>query len=1486
MERLASFEAGSTISPKINLTSQRNVDICSDTITKSSEIQDLNTADVADLKLVNQDSVLKSEQLIASDHVTEDKKKTTDDYPQVFKTIPEKSLASSILEVCDVVGMDDSDIHQDLKSVPVISKEEIKVDLQEPLQSAHQTSEVKEVQRTEHLKKQVRISEKASVDSEEGSLDAIREQIVETTDVLKPLVKPQPLKENASGMLIVKTSALTVEEINQSEKEDLNRTLTKLIPQENINRKQSAQNAIVISDPVKTVDKLEPIETILTDNTKFAAKRFQSKENIVQEQLIPHVQESTSSAMKIFDAASQGQLSLESNLHILHNKKDELTENEIPFHPTNSMITIHADVIDDSKDIKNPVLNKETIVVDSAGQVTMLDGRDHSQSSSRASRSKDLASNVPRVGQETTPLETTEKINPDTKRERSRTRLHEGNEFETRLEVEEIVEHKPVQELPNVTQPTFGQPKLSHSGPDNVPLVLSENISLGLIDNKDLKEVYPNANQISIENESRIEEIIQEIETVPDDKKNSNQEEDIFVKAVPSRDTSISRDDSRILELHEVQPLPIKTKKERRGARRSRDHSSHGINETVVQAEVTSPLPKVPSHPSRISRSRNSSIPRMSQETTPLETTTSSTSSKQSFKREHSQSRIHDGDDHLINKAKKSTSMYGLAMAKQSHSDKISEFEAKDRSPTTTNDSQLEESANVFVENNIPHKVNKIEKVEAPTAVVSSSSSEAAGIFASLKLKHHDYLLAGQHESVQGTAKSLSPIPDLKNSYQSLYLGPSNTLDLEVTDNVGTTAEMKQNFTQDSATLVVDPMDTVCEKQTWTPMEGSQRFEKDVFPHMSSTFDIQPEQKRLASKYLTLQLEHPVDVDETQKTEVGTLHIYPQSATVEQNINQYDTNKSLLTNQQQAETAQSETILPTETNKVILQLEHTAIDSSSHSQQEGLAAATAISSIPGRHTVSEGILTSQVQHSEESKPGNINKRERKTRSASRTRSTRDVSASRIGQETTPFETTTKIHQTIKREHSQPRFHDTDELKILPTVGGIDVHGFPKRLDDQPKQIQTLINVSPNLVVEEENTKHEGTIINIDAISQSAPAVGIEPVQAILEGTINTSTNNANRLPTSRPIFKQPELNICENESQMTPLNKMEEVFEVTNNTSIVGANDLTSNSEKANVDIIEAIVLHEVVTETPESHAPAAIIPVKEEEFTRLSPKKNVRFLDVAKLSEETFLEDAAAVIKDPLHGAAGGENFEIVQTSYEAFEKDQVHPQEIATTLKSKNTIDDQLKSSSMSIAQPLSDVIEASVMPHSGVLPLDSASLISEQKVATGNVDVAQESHISKTTESTTAFEEHDILKMSTLQKSIATSNVAFNQESAIEDNNSQIQGELSKKQQNVTLSQSKAKVKRQELLSDESSISSQPILSEAVKEISKADNTIPSTEKARTSQPSGNDSISHQNTLVIGSSKEQVIIVYDRWHWIFFYRKLHGFKKKLYIIIFSFL
>ena len=1443
MEKIPSLEAGSIIAPKGNLTSQRNVDICSDT-TKPSEFQDLNTTvDVADIKLVSQDSILKSEALIASDHV---KKKTSVD-PQVCKVIPE-SLASSILEVSDVVGMDDSDVHQDLKSVPsAISQEEINIDI-EPLQTAHHTSEVKGVQRTEHLKKQVRISEKALVDSEEGTLDAIREQMVETTDVLKPLVKPQPLKETASGMRIAKTSTLTVEEINQTEKEDLNRTMAKL-PQENIKRKKSAQNAIVISDPAKLVDKIEPIETILTDDTKFAAKGFQSKENIAQEQLIPHVQESTSStAMKIFDVgsnnpSSQGQFSLESNLHILHNNKDELTENEIPFQPTkssSSIIPIHADVIDDSKDIKNSTLNKETIIVDSAGKVTMLDdGRDHSQSSSssRASRSKDT-SNVPSIGQETTPVETTIQINQDSKREHRRTRVHEGgSEFETRLEIEEIVEQNLVQELPNITHPTLGQPKLSHSGPDNAgPLVFSESISLGLIDEKALKEkAISNANQIPIENESRIEEIIQEIETVSDNIKKDNnqekQEEDLVVaKAVPSRDASITRDDSRIMEVHEVKPLPIETKQEKRGARRSRDHSSHGINESVVETEVTSPLPKAPPR-SRISRSRNSSnLPRMSQETTPLETTTTTSPSSKpsSFKREHSQPRIHEGDG-LINKPKKSTSMYGLAVAKQSHSDKISEFEVKDRSPTIDDSPQLEKSANFFVENNIPHKVNKIDKVEGapPTAVVVMS--DQTGIFASPKLKHHDYL-ARQDESVQGTAKSLvSPMPDKKNSYQSLYLGPSNTLDLEVTDNLGTTAEMKQNITAEKVTVHPDSKNSLTASEV-NDFSKAEHLKKRVRIREKASMD----SEEGALEAITEQL--------VETTDVMKSLVKPQPSK-EKATSSLIKKDSALTVE---ETHQSER---EDFNRTLAEELNSKIPSCFQSEVRSEAIPTAVTGLldaSGNDTTMAEKTIVQPDSINSLKASEVNefsnaehidkKSERKTRSASLTRKTRDVSASRIGQETTPFETTTKIQQeNIKRENSQPRFHDTDGLKILPAVGGIDVHGFPKRLDDQPKQIQTLINVSPNLVFQEENIKHEGsTISNIEPISPLAPAAAdIEPVQAILESTTNTiTTNNANKLPTSKTkmIFKQPEVNICKNDSQQTPLNRMEEVFEVANIEA--SQKDLTSsNSEKANIDIIEAIVLHEAVTETPESHAPAAIIPVAKEEITNISPKKNVlRFLDVAKLSEETFLEDATAVIQDP-------------------------------------HTLDEKLKSSSFSITQPLSDVINASVISHNdGVLPLDdNSSLISEkQKVATGKVNVvAQESHISKTTEAT-AFEEHDVLKVvpSTLPKSIATSNVAFNQESTIEDNSSQIQGcELSQNKQSNQDDHTqitKAKVKKQELLSDESSISSQSISSEAVKQITKADSFIPSTEKARMSQTSAHDSISHQNTLVLGSSKKQVIII----------------------------
>ena len=86
-------------------------------------------------------------------------------------------------------------------------------------------SEVNDFSKAEHLKKRVRIREKASMDSEEGALEAIREQFVETTDVVKSLVKPQPSKEKATSSLIKKDSALTVEETHQSEREDFNRTL-------------------------------------------------------------------------------------------------------------------------------------------------------------------------------------------------------------------------------------------------------------------------------------------------------------------------------------------------------------------------------------------------------------------------------------------------------------------------------------------------------------------------------------------------------------------------------------------------------------------------------------------------------------------------------------------------------------------------------------------------------------------------------------------------------------------------------------------------------------------------------------------------------------------------------------------------------------------------------------------------------------------------------------------------------------------------------------------------------------------------------------------------------------------------------------------------------------------------------------------------------------------------------------------------------------
>ena len=105
---------------------------------------------------------------------------------------------------------------------------EEKANVQHNSNNSLTASEVKDFLKAEHFKKQVRISEKASMDSEEGSLEAIREQFVETADVLKPLIKVKPSKEKATGLLDAKNSALTIEETQQSEKGDLNRTLANL----------------------------------------------------------------------------------------------------------------------------------------------------------------------------------------------------------------------------------------------------------------------------------------------------------------------------------------------------------------------------------------------------------------------------------------------------------------------------------------------------------------------------------------------------------------------------------------------------------------------------------------------------------------------------------------------------------------------------------------------------------------------------------------------------------------------------------------------------------------------------------------------------------------------------------------------------------------------------------------------------------------------------------------------------------------------------------------------------------------------------------------------------------------------------------------------------------------------------------------------------------------------------------------------------------
>ena len=1250
----------------ILVASEGNIEISRDTI---HSIHDSNLDEnFVNTNLIEQDASIKSEEHFMSDHVTECKNMPIH---QVMKKFPDQT-SSTPFEVSSVTKVDSE--RNFIPKSPVTDKAAADI---EPLQNSHESAEVKELIKPGKVKKKVTIKEKATMDTVDVANNDAIEEFVELNEILVPLTKSAPAKEIAFGSIIPKKSTVIVEEMKNSEvgrKEDIRK-----LQHENVARKISGQESIIISEPKKAVHQLESIGVNDTDLPKklIAEKNYQSKENFAQEQLIPGINESVavckgheendlkaSSDIAPFEpmecklqeemygtAALKNEIShksrkkpymsLESNMPTLCNKNEpnekESLFNESTQIPLTTPKASIADTFDENAAIQHPIKGNEIAVLDLQEKINKTDTYYHGTA-------KPQEENHPR-------------------------------------QEEELFEQKPLVKMPPLNN-SYGISKANQEAV--VPLVLGENTSLGLI-----KETSPVdkfiANKSSIEEDSRIEETIQEVEMASNVKKDSG----IYVKATPSREASISRDDSRTVEFSESQKLAL-IPSSKKVARRSRSHSKHGVKEAVVESETITSIPNQNAPPSKISRSRDSSIPRISQVETPLESTRSLPYKN---KREHSETRIHETDE-LAN-AEQSMNMHGLAVGKQ-HSERVSRFEAKDITP----ENYSEESADIIVNSNTPHLVDKTGNLEASNPTTFNNKNEKHFITAG-EIKAHNHFAANE-EAIHGFAKNMKI--DLKSEIpeKSTYLKPSDTLKLEMQGNFGNTISLSQDWKPETADARVDGMEFFNENQTKT-LESSETIQVNFPVDAQLEPNIQPENKILAFRDLTFELEIPKHIEELhdQKTNID-INIDPQMPTHEHVASHFENNQSIAGNQ--IELVKPKSSQENVSKSVVQHMENAMIGSCAPNENLDTVVNAELDM-----DFTKSLLATQV--------GTENK-----------------------VEMIPSKGIKKSHAISKEERN--------ELTILPRIEDT-IHGAAGILEDQPTKIQSSIEISPHVVTKKEETKSFGATDTIPSLPNPNAAIRVvEPSNTCAEETTDTSTKV---ISITSEITEVPEASVLAIESKENCGVKAEEV----SNVEVVQIGTFTSpNTIKADADVIEAQIMENSSINTPEI---LSNIHIKDENIEAI-PNMTIDVSEASKHSEEIHNENFGLSLK---FESLKNESISIDKNSSEAYQRDQTIPQE--EVIPTSNNTMTGPKTSIQINSVPIADFIEStSVLAQTNSKKLNTTKLEKD----TISLGITEELHVSDALE-TTLLEISDKFVSQATTKSNATSRLALNEEAIVEKN-----------------------------------------------------------------------------------------------------------------------
>ena len=567
---------------EVLVTSHHTEEISRDSIKPMNKTKQESTR--ARSKLMNENFAVSSEDHVTNDFVIQ-KKKTS-----ITKAVvnPPEASSSMPFEVSDV-----TDIETEIQiSKPQVITEQAESGL-ELNDSAHQSIEVRGISKTHEMRKQEYKREKANVETLPQQQSTVSE-IIEAGEVLKPYQKIPTQKDLATIITTVpEHPAVAIEEIEDSEIEDVH--LVSKLPKENIKRKLSTQETFAhfISEPNQTIQPSSQMELDDIPDREQATTSLQSQEKYAQEQVLTNVHGSVDSTKKkVWFKLNAGRKI--STLEPVECKvqQDLLSTSSInelaPEGITKSSVSIEPH--------SGTLCNKSDFA-----EIETLTPCDEEQFMNKlvvtAKRSNNASLTHSANNTEVQTLEYPDQM-PEAKALSQGFPSHH-EQVQARIE-EETMEQIPAIEMKQIPNETMEYNTRQEPGHEAV--VLDESTICGTTFETNTP-LSAKAHRSSLELSSRMEHIVLDFGLAKDI------QDCTFSTAIPSRETSLTRGDTKITSFDEAINLAAATDL-KKTARKSRGHSRHGVKESVTKTESVDILKKNDVSSSRPIQRRDSSTPR------------------------------------------------------------------------------------------------------------------------------------------------------------------------------------------------------------------------------------------------------------------------------------------------------------------------------------------------------------------------------------------------------------------------------------------------------------------------------------------------------------------------------------------------------------------------------------------------------------------------------------------------------------------------------------------------------------------------------------------------------------------------------------------------------------------------------------------------------------------------------------------------------------